>query len=77
MGGPANGLTVRAVTQIIEWRDKPRALRCDNGPEHVSAAMATWAAEHDIEILFIGGGAVRSPNVNNLLFYIVFVPISL
>jgi len=25
---------VRSLEQIIEWRGKPRAIRCDNGPEY-------------------------------------------
>ena len=26
---------IRALDQIIEWRGKPRAISCDNGPEYV------------------------------------------
>jgi putative transposase len=25
--------STRALDQVIEWRDKPTAIRCDNGPE--------------------------------------------
>ena len=24
----------RALDQVIEWRGKPKAIRCDNGPEY-------------------------------------------
>jgi putative transposase len=24
---------------IIEWRGKPRAIRCDNGPEYISGTL--------------------------------------
>lgn len=27
---------IRALEQVIEWRGKPTALRCDNGPENIS-----------------------------------------
>lgn len=30
---------VRALNQIIEWRGKPAALRCDNGPEYLSQTL--------------------------------------
>ena len=29
----------RALDQIIEWRGKPSALRCDNGPEYLSQTL--------------------------------------
>ena len=47
---------VRALDQIIEWRGKPRQLRCDNGPEYISATLASWADKHDIELQFIQPG---------------------
>ena len=27
---------IRSLEQLIEWRGKPQAIRCDNGPEYVS-----------------------------------------
>ena len=30
---------IRSLEQIIEWRGKPAALRCDNGPEYISAEL--------------------------------------
>ena len=47
---------VRVLDQIIEWRGKPRQLRCDNGPEYISATLASWADKHDIELQFIQPG---------------------
>lgn len=47
---------IRSLTQIIEWRGKPQALRCDNGPELVSTALTDWARQHGIEMLFIQPG---------------------
>jgi putative transposase len=30
---------IRSLNQIIEWRGKPKVLRCDNGPEYLSALI--------------------------------------
>ncbi len=35
---------IRSLKQIIEWRGKPAMIRCDNGPEYLSAAITEWAA---------------------------------
>lgn len=34
---------IRTLGQIIGWRGKPSAIRCDNGPEYLSAAIVQWA----------------------------------
>ena len=47
---------IRALTQIIEWRGKPQALRCDNGPEYISTTLQAWAVQHDIRIEYIQPG---------------------
>ena len=47
---------VRALNQIIEWRGKPKYIRCDNGPEYISKTLATWAEQHAITLLFIQPG---------------------
>lgn len=46
----------RALDQVIEWRGKPKAIRCDNGPEYVSSTLAEWAQRHEIRIDFIQPG---------------------
>ncbi len=38
-----SGRVVRALEQIIERRGKPKAIRCDNGPEYISGVLLTWA----------------------------------
>ena len=47
---------VRSLDQIIEWRGKPDAIRCDNGPEYISAVTLAWAAKLGIRIDFIQPG---------------------
>jgi putative transposase len=47
---------IRALAQIIEWRDRPRILRCDNGPEYISAALRAWAEERAIRQEYIQPG---------------------
>ena len=46
----------RALDQIIEWRGKPVSIRCDNGPEYISAHMIEWADKKDIQLHFIQPG---------------------
>ena len=30
---------IRSLEQIISWRGCPNVIRCDNGPEYISAAL--------------------------------------
>ena len=46
---------IRSLDQIIEWRGKPSAIRCE-GPEYISAVTQAWAARHGIRIDFIQPG---------------------
>ena len=47
---------IRSLDRIIEWRGKPAAIRCDNGPEYISAVTLAWTAKHGIRIDFIQPG---------------------
>lgn len=47
---------IRALDQIIEWRGKPQTIRCDNGPEYISAEFEAWADKRKIRLLFIQPG---------------------
>lgn len=47
---------IRALEQIIEWRGKPRMIRCDNGPEYISGALLAWAQQQGIRIAHIQPG---------------------
>lgn len=52
----ASQRVIRTLNRIIEWRGKPLAIRCDNGPEYISLKIATWATEKKIELRFIEPG---------------------
>ncbi len=47
---------IRALDQVIEWRGKPRAIRCDNGPEYISNRIMEWAEKHGIRLEHIQPG---------------------
>ena len=47
---------IRSLERIIEWRGKPAAIRCDNGPEYLSQALVNWANERQITLLYIQPG---------------------
>lgn len=47
---------LRTLQQVIEWRGKPRVIRCDNGPEYVSGTLQQWAAQQQIRIEYIQPG---------------------
>lgn len=46
----------RALDNIIEWRGKPKQIRCDNGPEYISEVLKSWAQENNIHLAFIQPG---------------------
>ncbi|OBS09263.1 integrase [Acidihalobacter prosperus] len=47
---------IRVLDQLLEWRRKPTAIRCDNGPEFVSHEFVSWAMRRDIRIDYIQPG---------------------
>ena len=47
---------IRSLEQVIEWRGKPKAIRCDNGTEYVSSTLINWANSNQITLLFIEPG---------------------
>ena len=52
---PAERVT-RVLDRVAAWRGYPRRIRSDNGPEFISARMARWAKQHDIQLDFIEPG---------------------
>jgi putative transposase len=47
---------VRTLNQIIEWRGRPRTIRCDNGPEYISATLQAWAEQCGVRLEYIQPG---------------------
>ncbi|ALT80033.1 integrase [Paucibacter sp. KCTC 42545] len=47
---------IRALKQIIAWRGKPQVIRCDNGPEYISATIQRWAHDWGIKLDHIQPG---------------------
>ena len=47
---------IRCLEQVIEWRGKPRAIRCDNGPEYISNKIQVWAKKQKIQLNYIQPG---------------------
>ncbi|MEZ7921847.1 MAG: IS3 family transposase, partial [Acinetobacter towneri] len=47
---------IRTLNQLLEWREKPLVIRCDNGPEFISHEFVRWATEHGIRIEYIQPG---------------------
>ncbi len=36
------------LNQIIQWRGKPKAIRCDNGSEYTGHVLQQWAKQQGI-----------------------------
>jgi putative transposase len=47
---------IRSLDRIIEWRGRPDRIRCDNGPEYISATLMAWAKRQGITLDFIQPG---------------------
>jgi putative transposase len=54
-GFPSRSVT-RELKQAIAAHGKPRAIRCDNGPEFTSRHFLAWAIELKIDIVHIQPG---------------------
>jgi putative transposase len=47
---------VRLLAHLVEQHGRPKKLRCDNGPEFISAALVEWCEAHRIELHWIQPG---------------------
>ena len=52
------------LDKVVEYRGKPKYIRCDNGPEFISNQLAQWVDKHGIELKFIQPG---KPSQNGLI----------
>lgn len=50
---------IRALKQIIAWRGKLQVIRCDNGPENISATIQRWAQQWGIRFEYIQPGKTQ------------------
>ena len=43
------------ISQLCRWFEvpKPEVIRCDNGPEYISAAIQAWAQDWGIRLEYI------------------------
>jgi putative transposase len=55
---------------LIEWRGKPKTIRCDNGPEYISQALRDWAQGCDIEPRYIQSG---KPTQNGKIWSFIII----
>jgi putative transposase len=55
---------VEVLDKVVECRGAPAYIRCDNGPEFISARLEKWARSHQVELKFIQPG---KPSQNGLI----------
>ena len=46
----------RVLERVIDERGRPKAIRCDNGPEFTSRHFLSWCEERHIQLVFIAPG---------------------
>jgi putative transposase len=59
----ASPRVTRALEAIIDEREKPLAIRCDNGPEFTSRHFLAWCIERGIELVHIQPGKPQAERV--------------
>ena len=47
---------VRVLNQIIAWRGKPKAIRCDNGADYTGHVLQQWTKQQGIALWYIQPG---------------------
>jgi putative transposase len=47
---------IRVLDRVAQQKGYPEKMRCDNGPEFISIALAGWAEDHGVHLDFIKPG---------------------
>lgn len=47
---------IRVLAELVARHGRPQRLRCDNGPEFISAKLRDWCHDHSIELHWIQPG---------------------
>lgn len=55
---------IEVLDKVVEYRGRPKYIRCDNGPEFISQKLAQWAIDNQVELKFIQPG---KPSQNGLI----------
>jgi len=55
-GSIRSGRVIDVLSRLVSLHGAPRHLRCDNGPEFVSAAILRWLGDAGIDTAFIDRG---------------------
>jgi putative transposase len=56
---PSSAGAIRALQQVIACRGKPAVIRCDIGPEYVSAQTQDWEKNWGIKLEYIQPGKAQ------------------
>ena len=62
---------IRSLDQIIEWRGKPQAMRCNSGPEYISNKLRIWALSNNIDLMYTHLN--RTPMLNDTIAQFVTI----
>jgi putative transposase len=55
---------IRTLDRLLEYRNAPLSIRCDNGPEFTSHEFQAWAEQKGIRIDYITRCAFRIKKVS-------------
>lgn len=47
---------IRALEELKQYRELPKKIRMDNGPQFISHKLDEWAKENKVELVFIQPG---------------------
>lgn len=50
---------IKGLNQLLEWRDKPSVIRCDNDPEFIGHDFVSWCQKRNIRIEHIQPGNLQ------------------